>query len=664
DGEEGRSGQDRGVAGAGPLPQPPLPHRGRPRDLRPRVRRPRGRARSARGGAPRARHPGLPDPARGRGTDGRLRRDPARRPHALPRQRPPNGGSARVGRPGQAPARRGRGAALRHGAQDRRPGGLVALRGRQVGKGCDARQRHGRRGRLGAATHDPLRPGPPRRRPARRSGAARRGVHRPRGLREAQRGARGRGQKDVRQPQEPGGGVHPAARPEGHGAEAAHDPALRRRRGRRDLREPLRDAGGPEGLRAARQPLRGARGHRVRRCRVRAVGEGTGVGGVPDRRGRREGGLAGAAARPRVGGEVAAVGHRLQVRAVGGPDEAAGHHHQRRKDGGADAAGGAGAGQRGRGDDLEGHAAQRGLRQGEGHPHRGHGRHRAGGGRDPAGRQGHRGRPERRRTGVRHAVALPGVRRAGLASARRSGHAVRQRQVPGAGAGAHHPLGLQVRDGHRRPRREARQAPLRPRPHKRRRGRVRTPSRTARAAGGLRGEERGEPRPRDREEQGAALLPRPLRPRCPPRRFRHGGARGLPFLRRGPDAKRDGRGAGRDQGRRRGRRPRDRRVFLSRRQPEPRRPPDGDRPELRAGGRPPRRRAARGQARGHHRHVGETPQLLRRATRRGGRHVHLVGQQEHRLRARRRGGRLEAGAGQGARRPRPGRGGFRGVALL
>ena len=127
---------------------------------------------------------------------------------------------------------------------------------------------------------------------------------------------------------------------------------------------------------------------------------------LPDRRRRREGRLARAATRPRLRGPLATVGNRLQVRAARRAHEAARHHRQRRQDRRADAAGGARAGKRRRGRDLPGHAPQRGLRQGEGHPHRRHGRRRAGWGRDPAGRQSHHRGTQRRRTRLRDARQL------------------------------------------------------------------------------------------------------------------------------------------------------------------------------------------------------------------------------------------------------------------
>jgi DNA ligase (NAD+) len=100
----------------------------------------------------------------------------------------------------------------------------------------------------------------------------------------------------------------------------------------------------------------------------------------------------------------------------------------------------------------------------------------------------------------------------GLPARGRGRDALRKRPLPGAGPGAHHPLGLEDRDGHRRPRREARHPPLRPRPHKGRGRRLRSRSRAIGPARGLRREERGEPDPGHREEQGPALPPRPLRP--------------------------------------------------------------------------------------------------------------------------------------------------------
>ena len=102
----------------------------------------------------------------------------------------------------------------------------------------------------------------------------------------------------------------------------------------------------------------------------------------------------------------------------------------------------------------------------EGHPRRRHGHRRAGGGRDPPGRQGRRRGTRRHRATVLDAHPLPGLRRAGLAPGGRGGHPLRERPLPRAGAGAHHPLVLQVRHGHRRPRREARHQALRPRLHK------------------------------------------------------------------------------------------------------------------------------------------------------------------------------------------------------
>ena len=63
------------------------------------------------------------------------------------------------------------------------------------------------------------------------------------------------GRKAFREPAEPGGRLPPAARPQDHRRAAAHDPLLRDRRGRRPLREPLRDARRAKKLRFAGKPL-------------------------------------------------------------------------------------------------------------------------------------------------------------------------------------------------------------------------------------------------------------------------------------------------------------------------------------------------------------------------------------------------------------------------
>ena len=151
-----------------------------------------------------------------------------------------------------------------------------------------------------------------------------------------------------------------------------------------------------------------------------------------------------------------------------------------------------------------------------------------------------------------------------------------------------------------------------------------------------------EPRRRDREEQGAPVLPRPLRPRHPPRRGRDGGADRRPLLRGRPPERNLGRATRRDQGCRRGGGAGGRGVLLAGGQPRPRPAPHGHRAELRPGGVATLRRPARGQEGRHYRVLERIQGLLRREARGRRGHLHLLGQQEHRLRARRRRGRLEA----------------------
>ena len=84
----------------------------------------------------------------------------------------------------------------------------------------------------------------------------------------------------------------------------------------------------------------------------------------------------------------------------------------------------------------------------------------------------HRG-TQRRRIRLRDARQLSGLRRTGLAPRGRGRYPLRERPLPGAGAGAHHPLVLEVRHGYRRPGREARHPTVRPWLHKRRCRRLR-----------------------------------------------------------------------------------------------------------------------------------------------------------------------------------------------
>ena len=156
------------------------------------------------------------------------------------------------------------------------------------------------------------------------------------------------------------------------------------------------------GLRANPHKLHDSIESVVEECQ--AGGQRARVAPLPDRRRRREGGFPRAATRPGLRGQGPALGHRVQVRAARGTHEAARYSRQGRQDRGANAAGRARAGQRGRGRDLPRHPAQRGLRQGEGHPRRRHGHRRAGGGRDPPGRQGRR---QRNATATSDAFAMP-----------------------------------------------------------------------------------------------------------------------------------------------------------------------------------------------------------------------------------------------------------------
>ena len=76
-----------------------------PGDLRYRLRRPAARAARARGGAPRAAHPGLADPAGRRQAARQVQAGRAPRADALARQRPQRGGAAGLGEAAAQPAR-------------------------------------------------------------------------------------------------------------------------------------------------------------------------------------------------------------------------------------------------------------------------------------------------------------------------------------------------------------------------------------------------------------------------------------------------------------------------------------------------------------------------------------------------------------------------------
>ena len=149
--------------------------------------------RGARGGAPRASHPRFPDAARRRPAAGQVRAGPPRRADALAGQRPRPGGVPGLGEPASQspaaarhPARR---AALRLGAEDRRPGDLARLRGRRVRARRDARRRGDRRGRDPEPAHDQGDSAADRRR-ARASRGSRRGLPPARRVRRAERGSR------------------------------------------------------------------------------------------------------------------------------------------------------------------------------------------------------------------------------------------------------------------------------------------------------------------------------------------------------------------------------------------------------------------------------------------------------------------------------------------
>ena len=96
----------------------------------------------------------------------------------------------------------GAGGAARPGcrAQDRRPVGQLALRGRPFRAGCHTGRRHRRRGRHRQSAHDSRHPAAHGRRGgAAGPGGARRGVHGARAVHGVERAAPGRGRAVVRQ---------------------------------------------------------------------------------------------------------------------------------------------------------------------------------------------------------------------------------------------------------------------------------------------------------------------------------------------------------------------------------------------------------------------------------------------------------------------------------
>ena len=102
-------------------------------------------------------------------------------------------------------------------AEDRRPVGFAALRGRRVRAGRDARRRDGGRGHHRQSRdhrRDPA--ATARKRLARRHRDSRRGVHDPRRVQGAQRQVGGRGRADLRQPAQHRRRLAAPARPCGH----------------------------------------------------------------------------------------------------------------------------------------------------------------------------------------------------------------------------------------------------------------------------------------------------------------------------------------------------------------------------------------------------------------------------------------------------------------
>ena len=149
------------AAPAARLPRPSLLRARRPGHRRRRVRHAARRAARDRGGAPRAGHARLADPARRRHAGRAAGEGRAPAADALARQRALGAGAARLGRPhAQSPRARGdRGPELRvrRRAEDRRAGDLAALPRRRARARGDARRRRGRRGRHAQPAHDPRR---------------------------------------------------------------------------------------------------------------------------------------------------------------------------------------------------------------------------------------------------------------------------------------------------------------------------------------------------------------------------------------------------------------------------------------------------------------------------------------------------------------------------
>ena len=111
---------------------------------------------------------------------------------------------------------------LQRRAEGRRPFRCAGICGRRVRPRCNARRRPHRRGRDGESQDDPLHSHASGRRAA-PSHRPRRGLHAPRGLRAAQRGARGGGQAAVCQSTQcRSGQPAPARSRRGGGAEAGH----------------------------------------------------------------------------------------------------------------------------------------------------------------------------------------------------------------------------------------------------------------------------------------------------------------------------------------------------------------------------------------------------------------------------------------------------------
>ncbi len=119
------------------------------------------RARRARGGAPRARHARLADPARGRPV-GQVREGAAPGADGLAREGDDRGGSAEVGRGRPQAPRHRRAGRLRARAEDRRPCREPDLRERRPRARRDPRRRRPGRGRHAEPAHDQGDPAAPR----------------------------------------------------------------------------------------------------------------------------------------------------------------------------------------------------------------------------------------------------------------------------------------------------------------------------------------------------------------------------------------------------------------------------------------------------------------------------------------------------------------------